>query len=226
MSIVGFDFSTAAAPVFHKVVVDRFTSEMQMCLANFKSIILTEKLLLSSESSNIVEQVVPLYQPQGTAVTSDSNGNGIDKRRSTSTGSTETAPSAPVALLQYPPLAYVLNCILHALNFVRECTLVSTREHLFGAIQALCEETCRYLASVASDVRSRGAKYLTSLSADNRSATDENKKRMDDMYGIAITEVLVPHVCRCFAAIYCMTSGEADKLVDTLVSGCKRELKK
>jgi len=75
----------------------------------------------------------------------------------------EDVPS-PSGLLAFPPLAYLLNALLSGFNIIRECPLTRVREDVLKKLAIVLEESCKFLADISDDVRSRGAKYLSGTS--------------------------------------------------------------
>jgi len=68
--------------------------------------------------------------------------------------------SAPQLLMKYPPLAYLLNCLLHCLNYLRECPLVTTKEDLLLLLCRFVESVSAFVVEKAADIRRLGEKYF------------------------------------------------------------------
>ena len=62
--------------------------------------------------------------------------------------------------MSFPPIAYLLNAVLSALNSLRECPLVSLQQPMLALLFRSFREVSVYLVSKAAEVREKGDKYL------------------------------------------------------------------
>lgn len=134
-------------------------------------------------------------------------------------GHSENELEIPPTLMKFPPLAYLLNCILSCLNFVRECPLLTVRTPVLQALEGLFGDLAAYLVEKAVDVRTLGSKYVNDVLSSVKKGTKsrlgagaattaalgeegEIEKNMDVLYAQALAFDLFPHVLLCFESIY------------------------
>jgi UMP-CMP kinase len=166
----------------------------------------------------------------------------MDENNHSNSASNPTAPSrksaddvqAPSAVMTYPPLAYLLNAILTGLNYLRECPLLTARGALLAELVTVLRDSCAFFVGLASDVRVRGARYISPIdgvkqkdkmvkkpaattgtgaglqpgagSEKNLNSLLLEDQPMDKLYATAIAQDLVPHVLICFESVFPTTS--------------------
>lgn len=111
-----------------------------------------------------------------------------------------TAP--PVALLAFPPLAYLLNTLLSGLNFLKDTPLVAVQDKILSHLEVILKDACHFLVSVSDDVRTKGKKYFSSSPDLIRAAGTLQPGCMDRVYATVINDELIMHALRCFQMIY------------------------
>lgn len=136
----------------------------------------------------------------------------------------------PQNLMKFPPLAYLLNCVLTCLNFVRECPLLTVKQPVLQAVDQLFHEVCQYLVDKAVDIRNVGSKYSgdilnnakkgnkainrsTMSSDDISSSTDAVEQNMDVLYAQSVAYDMFPHVLLCCESIY---STQPHKIIERI----------
>lgn len=162
--------------------------------------------------------MIPLFAQQDVA----SIGAGdVSLSNSTSgAGSSDNELEIPPSLMKFPPLAYLLNCILTCLNFIRECPLLTVRAPVLQALEQLFGDLSHYLVDKAVDVRTLGAKYQNDVLSSVKKAGGKSgggktaavaaetaaevpiEKNMDVLYAQALAFDLFPHVLLCFESVY------------------------
>jgi hypothetical protein len=154
-------------------------------------------------------QIIPLYLRQDQAV-----GDEMSPIKLKSVDEV----SAPIAVMTYPPLAYLLNTILSGLNFLRECPLLIAKDILFSELSTVLQDSWNFFVSLAADIRTRGLNYLAApgtILARNKAKTkkpvtvpgaDEQQEAeeaaLDKLYARAIAQDFIPHVLICFESIF------------------------
>jgi hypothetical protein len=201
MGQVGCDFSASVVPLFTAIVVQRTVADWPQALASFRTMLQTERICLevddapssssssssSSSAGAMREQVVPLYLSQEKAGGADSSlgGFGSPHKRSS-----DDVP-APVPVMSFPPLAFLLNSLLAGLNFLRECPLLSAREAVLSHLKTALVAAAELMPLLAKDIRTKGGKYLQGQG-----------QGLDTMYARCLACELIPHVLACFDHIF------------------------
>eukprot|EP00600_Ochromonadales_sp_CCMP1393_P012291 CAMPEP_0175009724 /NCGR_PEP_ID=MMETSP0005-20121125/7710_1 /TAXON_ID=420556 /ORGANISM="Ochromonas sp., Strain CCMP1393" /LENGTH=916 /DNA_ID=CAMNT_0016265477 /DNA_START=11 /DNA_END=2761 /DNA_ORIENTATION=- len=189
---------------------------------------------------NNSEQLIPLYAAQDTNANATmvsaptptaaaAAGGGIDGEVSdllkpaATPGTSGAAPldiPSPQLLLRFPPLAYVLNSLLTAMNYLRECPLITTEQPAMKILFDHFHEIAVYLVEKAEDLRKIGKKYFSEgflrelgsykSTTEKKNAAAERSSssgggdanRMDRLYAQVLALEMVPHVMVCFDSIY------------------------
>ena len=131
--------------------------------------------------------------------------------------------------MHFPPIAYLLNCILTHLNYLRECPLVTCEQPALDVVFAVLQDICTYLVSKATEIRTLGEKYLNVTSSGDRKksskeASGEVKlESMEKRYAQALVQELLPHVLLCFDTIY---NGNTARLEVKLRSARAKDLRR
>ena len=101
---------------------------------------------------------------------------------------------APSTLMQYPPLAYLVNALLRPLNFARDCPLLGCRARVEASFGACLKGACVALHGAAGTVRKRG----------ERSAADmpDGAPALDEQYTTVMRSSVVPHILQCLALVF------------------------
>jgi hypothetical protein len=227
MGQVGCDFTGLILPLFKQVILDRFHNDLGRVIRHFKSIILTEKISFSGEDAtagvgggSYMEQVIPLFALQQQAdpkTKPPSTADGASSFGTSNISDVTDELAAPLVLMRYPPLAYLLNCLLSSLNYIRECPLVTVKEEVGAALQAAFEELSAYLVDRSTDVRELGSKYfgdgymrqtLNLFGAKggdaggSASSQGVSEEKMDKEYAMAMAHELFPHLLICLETIF------------------------
>ena len=215
MGQVGCDFSGLLMPLFSDTVLLRVEEEWRTALSHFKSMISTERLVLETDDFSR-EQIIPLYLRQDM--------NDADDQASASPlpmnrrAGQEDVP-APSDLLAFPPLAYLLNALLSGFNMIRECPILRIRESILHSLVTVLEDSCKYLAKLSDEIRSKGAKYLSgnNIGTDSKDAKkdanasnsknikakqDSSDMKLDLLYAQIFVSAFLPHVLSCFEHIF------------------------
>lgn len=223
MRHVGGDFSGLILPLFKNVILDRFNSDLRRVVDHFKAIVLTEKIssdgdpMTGGGGVSHMEQVIPLFalQQQADSTTKAKSPNAADGTTFFGAGNGDNADelAAPLALMRYPPLAYLMNCLLSSLNYIRECPLVTVKSAVGEALQTVFEELSTYLVERSTDVRELGSKYfgdgymrqtlnLFGSKGGDGSGHGVVEEKMDKEYATAMTHELFPHLLICLETIF------------------------
>ena len=131
--------------------------------------------------------------------------------------------------MHFPPIAYLLNCILTHLNYLRECPLVTCEQPALDVVFAVLQDICAYLVSKATEIRTLGEKYLNVTSRGDKKksgkeASGEVKSEsMEKRYAQALVQELLPHVLLCFDTIY---NGNTARLEVKLRSARAKDLRR
>lgn len=109
--------------------------------------------------------------------------------------------------MRFPPIAYLLNCLLTHMNYIRECPLVTTEVPALQLLVAMFQNICAFLVQKANEVRTLGEKYLDGARGGkkpSKSSADASKKAetMDVLYAQALAQELLPHLLLCFESIF------------------------
>ena len=149
-------------------------------------------------------QLIPLYAAQDPTSAEIQAANAASKDIS---GSGELA--APQALMRFPPIAYLLNCLLTHMNYIRECPLVTTEQPALQLLVAMFQNISAFLVQKANEVRTLGEKYLDGgrggkKTSAKSSGADASKKAdtMEVLYAQALAQELLPHLLLCFESIF------------------------
>jgi len=196
LGTVGCDFTSLLLPVFKDVLHSKISSDWKHAFANFKCMLATERFVI--EVDNIQrEQVIPLYLTQ--------TGDDILPQTPSARSRNSDEVKAPLSLMAYPPLAYLLNAILSSLNYLRECPLAVVKSYVFAELSNVLLESCNYFLSLASEIKSKGTKYLSGSTPKDRSVSLQSNpigKDLDELYALALIHDLVPHVLVCFQYVF------------------------
>jgi hypothetical protein len=176
MGQIGCDFSALVLPLFEECMMIRLQKRLRDLKESFKNIIINEKLAIMDEVGNInSEQIIPLFSIQDEA---------LDKNDDPS-----TAPSpeiaAPLTLLQFPPLGFLLNALLTDLNYFRECPFRNIQPLVVEAVMDCLRSSAEILVQDKASIRLRGAKYIS------------GGVNLDEQYYKETSTVLFPHAVFC-----------------------------
>ncbi len=144
----GCDFTHSITNLFENYLESKFLKDLQSALKSFKSILITEKIVL--EGLDKKEQIIPLYNAH--EWDTDVSQNMLD--------SGDREIPYPQYILKFPPLAYLLNSILTLFNFLRECPLITIRESCLKMLFKFFSEMRDFIIENFSDIRHRGSKYF------------------------------------------------------------------
>ena len=196
LGTVGCDFTSLLLPLFKDVLHSKISSDWKHAFANFKCMLATERFVI--EVDNIQrEQVIPLYLTQ--------TGEDILPQTPSARSRNSDDVKAPLSLMAYPPLAYLLNAILSSLNYLRECPLAIVKSYVFAELSNILLESCNYFLSLSSEIKSKGTKYLSGSIQKDRSVSMQSNpigKDLDELYALALKHDLVPHVLVCFQYVF------------------------
>lgn len=226
MSQVGGDFSPYIFPMFCSTISRRISNEWISALANFKSILVTERMTIKVDGSDN-EQIVPSFLPQNETV-SMTLGTVLPTTPNLSSRSPRTVEDIPppTQLLTLPPLAYLLNAYLTGLNFLRDCAIIDCYDMALETFEKNICEAFRFFVDMAPEIRQRGQKYTitdglpnvtdslaTIEKSTNRSTSAPtnsggNKQlitstvKLDVLFSDSIMDILIPHLQQCFILLY------------------------
>lgn len=119
--------------------------------------------------------------------------------------------SAPISILSYPPLSYLLNSLLAGLNLLRECPMTTARSILLSDLGAVFSEFVEYFIKISDEVLAKGSKYFgnrttsISIAINKKNATPNTSSdsiSLSKLYAAAIAHEILPHVLLCFDIIY------------------------
>ena len=203
MGKVQCDFSVAVVQLFHKLLTQRIKQDLQAALSHFRTMLQRERFSASAHGiSNMnedctYEQIVPLYVRHDPISSIGITPGGIAQKR----GNKEVM--APQVLTEFPPLAYLLNSFLHALNLLRECPLASLRGDVLLTIRGVMLAASEIFVKEAAGLREKGERYLAHGVGENKEDHGEqNKTKMDEMYAEAIGCELFPHIVLCLDSVF------------------------
>jgi len=202
LGTVGCDFTSLLLPTFKDVLYSKISSDWKSAFANFKCMLATERFVIEVESIQR-EQVIPLYLTQDKSNVED----GLSQTPSRSRNNDDI--KAPLSLMAYPPIAYLLNAILSSFNYLRECPLAIAKDVIFNELTNILVESCDYFISLSSEIRTKGSKYLSGniykdkVKAESSSGVGAIEgKGLDVLYALALIQDLIPHILICFQYIY------------------------
>ena len=191
---VGCDFTTMLLPVFKDVLFSKISLDWKHAFANFKCMLATERFVIEVDNLQR-EQVIPLYLTQEKA--------GDDLLSQTPTRSRNNDDvKAPIALMAFPPLAYLLNALLSSLNYLRECPLAIVKDVIFAELSNILIESCEYFLSLSSEIKTKGSKYLSGNIQKIDKGLNYEGKGLDNLYALAIMKDLIPHTLVCFQYVF------------------------
>ena len=208
LGTVGCDFTSLLLPTFKDVLYSKISSDWKSAFANFKCMLATERFVIEVENIQR-EQVIPLYMTQDKSNVDDSLVQTPSRSRNTDD------VKAPLSLMAYPPIAYLLNALLSSFNYLRECPLAIARDVIFSELSNILIESCDYFLSLSSEIRTKGSKYLSGNSHKDKVKVESSSssssssglgaiegKSLDALYALALIQDLVPHILICFQYIY------------------------
>eukprot|EP01038_Epipyxis_sp_PR26KG_P004225 gene4225-6001_t len=225
MSETGCDFSSLLLPLFEDVIIMRFSKELNKSFGYFKEMVATEKINFDREMGR--DQIIPLFSPQDSNVSNNTIQDMLDDSSTiTNNSKSNDELGAPSSVLKYPPVAYLLNCLLVNLNYLRECPLVTTKEAVLNCLISYFQSIAKHLVDNASSIRQLGTKYygdgymrdfnnnnpnnpvvkgIKSKQESNNlqaSATSAVVEYMDHTYAKAFAYELIPHILVCYETVY------------------------
>jgi hypothetical protein len=131
--------------------------------------------------------------------------------------------AAPLEVMKFPPLAYLLNCVLIQLNFLRECPLLTAKEFILRLFANFFIDICDFVMENTNEIKKKSDKYLYDLyasktaSSQNYNNTNNNNKQqqhsenhdkkqviyLDVLYQQNLLKNIIPHILICFETIFC-----------------------
>jgi len=148
--------------------------------------------------------------------------------------------AAPVLLLRFPPLAFLLNSFLSQINYLRECPIVTLEQPTADLLFAVFADVGAFIVDKKEDIRRLGAKYFTGggvlkdlpqstghhrrrredtiASAATAADSDSGEASMDQLYGRVVALELMPHVLFCFDTIFNPNTVKVDSRMKLLES--------
>ena len=202
MGQVQCDFSVAAVQIFHKLLAQRVKQDLQAALRHFRTMLQRERFSAAVLVAGAIdedrsrEQIVPLYVRQDHTSSLATASVGEAQKR----GNKEVV--APQALTEFPPLAFLLNSFLHALNLLRECPLASLRGEALLIVRGAMLAASETFVKEAAGLRERGGKYLAYGNMEDKGAQEGNQRHLDEMYARAMGCELFPHVALCLDSVF------------------------
>lgn len=195
MREVGCDFLNLVIPLFSHTVIFRVSSEWETAVSQFKIILLTERINIDNDDLSR-EQVVPLYLSLDESISIDEiSGIKVMKKN-------YDEIAAPNILLEFPPLAFVLNSILSGLNFLRECPLLTINSRLYNLLHNVILQLVDFIVENKKELSQKSLKYSDS----SKSSNGKKKIALDNMYAELFCQELLPHILMCFDSIYINTN--------------------
>lgn len=197
MAEVRVDFTGLLLPIFKGDILRRVDKDVALALCTFKTMVSTERVTIEVDEIP-KEQMVPLIILQERITGTDSADIGNTFSRGGGRGGEDTG--APVALMSYPPLAYLCNALLCTLNFLRECPLTVLREDVIAQLKWLFCNVCDYLLQSALDIRTRSFRFLDENKGKLRRHLESNgcSTHLDYLFAAAVEQELIPHILLCF----------------------------
>jgi len=194
LGTVGCDFTTMLLPVFKDVLYSKISLDWKHAFANFKCMLATERFVIEVDNLQR-EQVIPLY------LTQEKAGDDLLSQTPTRNRSSDDV-KAPITLMAYPPLAYLLNALLSSLNYLRECPLAIVKDIIFTELSNILVESCEYFLSLSSEIKIKGAKYLSGNIQKKERGGNSEGKGLDTLYALALIKDLIPHTLVCFQYVF------------------------
>jgi len=237
MAQVGCNFNAMLVPLFERIIVERISIQVDEASRHLKHILDTERYnpsqvaqnssnsLSASELGGGREQVVPLFVRQ----TGEGETTGLTAREFlTPAGNNKRIAAkdvpAPSVLTSYPPLAFWVNFILSSLNLLRECPIMSARGPVSDKFREVMVNTCEYLVTSSSQLRMKGAKYLsTGITGPAAGEKHVTPDCLDRMYARAVAQDLLPHSLACLDSIFDQTRFLKDE-VESASSSSSNEI--
>ncbi len=236
MAQVGCNFNAVLVPLFERIIVERISVLVGDAVRHVKHILDTERYnpaqaaasnsLSASELSGGHEQVVPLF------VRKSGEGETAKELLTPAGNSKKVAAKdipAPNVLASYPPLVFWVNSLLSSLNLLRECPIMSARSLVSDTFREAMLNICEYLVSTSSQLRAKGAKYLSSTGATAPIAGEKHTAQspdcLDRMYARTVAQDLLPHSLFCLDSIFDETANmREEKEKDTAARNNDKDL--
>lgn len=208
---VGCDFTQVVLPLFEKVQLDKLTMTLEQATNTFGGLLGTEIVTTVVEGMS-KELRVPSF------VRSYSQSS-VSATPKISTGVISTTP--PSDMMNYPPLAHLLNVILEALNPIRECPIIRNRDKVLTVLEETMSRTCAMVVSYASTLRTRGSDTMQTHNSDLCSKKDETNSEsriavdaldsltLDQQYAHVLSDLFIPHVLKCYRICFSTAVGGA-----------------
>ena len=146
-------------------------------------------------------QVVPLYWDQNQRVTVPSPSGAVTPGTVYSYSDVQT----PVLhhVISYPPLAYLLNCVLGSLNVLRDCNIPSLSELYAEHLKVMLKDVSYAVWKIHTDLRARGLKYFSQH--DSRTvevSAPTGRVELDKVYMTLLVTEIVPYILFCFEKLH------------------------
>lgn len=219
MGQVGCDFSGSVLPIFRQVTLKRVAGDWKIAMVNFTSMLKTERFTVEAGSLEDVqrEQWVPLYLSQDRASALEEAEKGLVSPAVSKRGSDDVP--APLSIMTFPPLAYLLNAVLGGMNFLRECPMISAKDDLASELRSALVGLVELIIASAPEIKKKGTRYLapSSASSSTQKGTTAGSKSdlaiglltqsssepcLDKMYANAVACIVLPHLLSCFDHVF------------------------
>jgi hypothetical protein len=192
------DFSGMIVTDIGSVVLNSFKESCSIALQRLEVMLSTERFAVDVEGMRR-EHIVPLYLPHDEAAPSAEPELTSDAATPLVEGSQSAAEikcsTAPVILMDFPPLAHYLNAILTAMNYIRDCPIWSIRDDVLHVLLSALRSVCRLLEEHRLTIAEKGLKY-TKVQFPSKSG------KMDEIMASAFVNHLCPHVLLAFTTLF------------------------
>lgn len=191
MSSLGCDFTEDVVAQFGDVVLKRFRETCATSFDRFETMLLSERYVTESDGVRR-EHVIPIYLHS-----SEQSGDKESGSNGTVEGSEPDEENAPPqVVMSFPSLAHLLNGILTALNFLKDCPLLDIRESALRELLNLFTNVSHLIHKDSKILRDRGVKY-------NKIQYDKvATQKLDEILSCICLNEIYPHALRCFGKLY------------------------
>ena len=214
---VGCDFTQVVLPLFENIQLDKLTMALEQATNTFDGLLRTERVTTVVEGMSKefrVPSFVKSHLQSSTSITPK-----------TTTGVISTTP--PSDLMNYPPLAHLLNAILEALNPVRECPIIRNGDKILTVLEETMSRMCAMVVSHASTLKTRGIDTMQNQTnsrakkqeVDSESGAIDSLENLslDQQYAQVLSDLFIPHVLKCYRICFSTAaSGAASEFTEDL----------
>jgi hypothetical protein len=189
------DFSGVIVADIGSVVLSSFKESCSSALLRLDVMLSTERFAVDVEGVRR-EHIVPLYLPHdGPAPGAEAGADAGVPAEGGQSAAEMKCSTAPVILMDFPPLAHFLNAILAAMNYIRDCPIWSIRDDVLDVLLSTLRSVCRLFEEHRSTISDKGSKY-TKVQFPSKTG------KMDEIIASAFVNNLCPHVLLAFTTLF------------------------